>query len=171
MDQLQSQLKNFLTQVKVILDFSVLFLSASCTKQGTVDNERFPSIILISYWETPVMVLANWCNSKGSVFTLFALVLINVHDDDTFFCSFFLLQNHASSWPFQRPVEISEAPDYYDHIKYPMGMCCRPLTDTLTNERCCTFIGSDDGLWLCKRAVLSKWVCVDHGFTLTKGQS
>lgn len=33
----------------------------------------------------------------------------------------FSFQNHASSWPFQRPVEISEAPDYYDHIKYPMG--------------------------------------------------
>ena len=31
------------------------------------------------------------------------------------------LQNHASAWPFQRPVEMTEAPDYYDHIKYPMG--------------------------------------------------
>lgn len=39
------------------------------------------------------------------------------------------VKNHASSWPFQRPVEISEAPDYYDHIKYPMDL--RTMTDRL----------------------------------------
>jgi len=30
-------------------------------------------------------------------------------------------QTHASAWPFLKPVEKSEAPDYYDHIKFPMG--------------------------------------------------
>ncbi|KAK2570133.1 Histone acetyltransferase KAT2A [Acropora cervicornis] len=39
------------------------------------------------------------------------------------------VKNHASSWPFQRPVEISEAPDYYDHIKYPMDL--RTMTERL----------------------------------------
>lgn len=31
-------------------------------------------------------------------------------------------QTHAAAWPFQKPVDKSEAPDYYDHIKFPMGM-------------------------------------------------
>ena len=30
-------------------------------------------------------------------------------------------KSHASAWPFQKPVDKSEAPDYYDHIKFPMG--------------------------------------------------
>lgn len=25
------------------------------------------------------------------------------------------------AWPFQKPVDRKEVPDYYDHIKYPMG--------------------------------------------------
>ena len=33
----------------------------------------------------------------------------------------FLFQNHASAWPFMKAVEITDAPDYYQHIKYPMG--------------------------------------------------
>ena len=32
-----------------------------------------------------------------------------------------IFQTHASAWPFLKPVEKMEAPDYYDHIKYPMG--------------------------------------------------
>ena len=28
---------------------------------------------------------------------------------------------HASAWPFMKPVDKAEAPDYYTHIKYPMG--------------------------------------------------
>ena len=31
------------------------------------------------------------------------------------------LQTHASAWPFLKPVDKAEAPDYYDHIKFPMG--------------------------------------------------
>ena len=33
----------------------------------------------------------------------------------------FFLQNHASAWPFMKAVEVSDAPDYYEYIKYPMG--------------------------------------------------
>lgn len=32
------------------------------------------------------------------------------------------IQNHASAWPFLKPVGRTEVPDYYDVIKYPMGM-------------------------------------------------
>ena len=40
-----------------------------------------------------------------------------------FFINFGLchLQSHQSAWPFQKPVDKSEAPDYYDHIRFPMG--------------------------------------------------
>ena len=33
----------------------------------------------------------------------------------------FVIQTHASAWPFLKPVDKAEAPDYYDHIKFPMG--------------------------------------------------
>lgn len=32
------------------------------------------------------------------------------------------VRTHTSAWPFLKPVEKSEVPDYYDHIKYPMDL-------------------------------------------------
>lgn len=29
-------------------------------------------------------------------------------------------KSHSASWPFLKPVNPSDVPDYYDHIKYPM---------------------------------------------------
>jgi histone acetyltransferase len=42
------------------------------------------------------------------------------------------IKNHHSSWPFQKPVEESEAPDYYDYIKYPMDL--KTMTERLKNK-------------------------------------
>lgn len=42
---------------------------------------------------------------------------------------------HASAWPFQKPVEKSEAPDYYDHIKFPMDL--KTMTERLKNRYYC----------------------------------
>ncbi|XP_054164345.1 histone acetyltransferase KAT2A-like [Oppia nitens] len=42
------------------------------------------------------------------------------------------LKNHNSSWPFLRPVETTEAPDYYDYIKYPMDF--KTMTDRFKNK-------------------------------------
>jgi histone acetyltransferase len=33
----------------------------------------------------------------------------------------FQLKTHHAAWPFLKPVDINDVPDYYDHIKYPMG--------------------------------------------------
>ncbi|GBP43053.1 hypothetical protein EVAR_96313_1 [Eumeta japonica] len=32
------------------------------------------------------------------------------------------VKNHATAWPFLKPVDKTEVPDYYDHIKYPMDL-------------------------------------------------
>lgn len=32
------------------------------------------------------------------------------------------VRQHASAWPFLKPVDKNEVPDYYDHIKYPMDL-------------------------------------------------
>lgn len=42
------------------------------------------------------------------------------------------VKNHNSAWPFQRPVEVSEAPDYYDYIKYPMDL--KTMTERLKSK-------------------------------------
>lgn len=31
------------------------------------------------------------------------------------------LQTHPSAWPFMEPVKKSEAPDYYEIIRFPIG--------------------------------------------------
>lgn len=33
-----------------------------------------------------------------------------------------MVRQHASSWPFLKPVDKVEVPDYYEHIKYPMDL-------------------------------------------------
>lgn len=33
-----------------------------------------------------------------------------------------LLDRHPSSWPFRRPVSVSEAPDYYEVVKHPVDI-------------------------------------------------
>lgn len=46
------------------------------------------------------------------------------------------VKSHAAAWPFLKPVDKNEVPDYYDHIKYPMGeyslsACCGPREQPL----------------------------------------
>ncbi len=33
------------------------------------------------------------------------------------------VRNHTSAWPFMKPVDRNEVPDYYEHIQFPMGKC------------------------------------------------
>lgn len=42
------------------------------------------------------------------------------------------IKTHANAWPFQKPVEKTEALDYYDHIKYPMDL--KTITERLKSR-------------------------------------
>lgn len=42
------------------------------------------------------------------------------------------VKSHPSAWPFLKPVDKSEAPDYYDHIKYPMDL--KTMLERLKNH-------------------------------------
>eukprot|EP00794_Sanderia_malayensis_P003814 gene3814-4343_t len=42
------------------------------------------------------------------------------------------VKNHASAWPFLKPVEKNDVPDYYDIIKYPMDL--KTITDRFRND-------------------------------------
>lgn len=45
------------------------------------------------------------------------------------------LTRHPRSWPFQKPVKVSEVTDYYDVIKQPMGILLyESLTIALTYQ-------------------------------------
>ncbi|KAH0550003.1 histone acetyltransferase KAT2A [Cotesia glomerata] len=39
------------------------------------------------------------------------------------------VKNHSTAWPFLKPVDKNDVPDYYDHIKYPMDL--KTMTERL----------------------------------------
>ena len=51
-----------------------------------------------------------------------------------------LLRKCKDSWPFQKPVEEWEAPNYYEVIKQPMGMSLK-----IVHCRCRVGDGDYDG--------------------------
>ncbi|KAK2146841.1 hypothetical protein LSH36_582g02006 [Paralvinella palmiformis] len=42
------------------------------------------------------------------------------------------IKTHPSAWPFIKPVDKTEAPDYYDHIKFPMDL--KTMSERLKNR-------------------------------------
>ncbi|XP_055603504.1 histone acetyltransferase KAT2A [Uranotaenia lowii] len=42
------------------------------------------------------------------------------------------VRQHSSAWPFLKPVNPAEVPDYYDHIKYPMDL--KTMGERLKNK-------------------------------------
>lgn len=45
------------------------------------------------------------------------------------------VKNHSTAWPFLKPVDKNEVPDYYDHIKYPMGEWNKRIRNIIMSER------------------------------------
>ncbi|KFM74930.1 Histone acetyltransferase KAT2B, partial [Stegodyphus mimosarum] len=48
------------------------------------------------------------------------------------------IKNHSCAWPFQKPVDKAEAPDYYEHIKSPMDL--QTMTERLKNRYYSNFV-------------------------------
>lgn len=42
------------------------------------------------------------------------------------------VRQHTAAWPFLKPVNQAEVPDYYDHIKYPMDL--KTMNERLKNK-------------------------------------
>lgn len=42
------------------------------------------------------------------------------------------IKGHSSAWPFLKPVDKNEVPDYYEHIKYPMDL--KTMADRLKSH-------------------------------------
>lgn len=42
------------------------------------------------------------------------------------------VRQHSAAWPFLKPVNPAEVPDYYDHIKYPMDL--KTMGERLKNK-------------------------------------
>lgn len=43
-----------------------------------------------------------------------------------------LVKSHSAAWPFLRPVSTAEAPDYHEHIRYPMDL--KTMSERLKNR-------------------------------------
>ncbi|XP_074598570.1 histone acetyltransferase KAT2B-like [Brevipalpus obovatus] len=42
------------------------------------------------------------------------------------------IKSHSAAWPFVRPVDVTDAPDYYEYIKHPMDL--KTMTKRLKNR-------------------------------------
>lgn len=42
---------------------------------------------------------------------------------------FLLFKSHQSAWPFMEPVKRTEAPGYYEVIRFPMGNAITIFSD------------------------------------------
>lgn len=57
-------------------------------------------------------------------------------------------QTHPSAWPFMEPVKKSEAPDYYEIIRFPIGGCLGAVgvTGDCSVPRCSAGQGLSQGV-------------------------
>ncbi|KAL1116884.1 hypothetical protein AAG570_005353 [Ranatra chinensis] len=87
----------------------------SCFREGvrTIPVESIPGIRETGWRPvlrtTRVSRLTEECSDPDTLYKLLKTVLHSI-------------KNHELAWPFQKPVDKTAVPDYYDHIKYPMDL-------------------------------------------------
>jgi histone acetyltransferase len=93
----------------------------TCFKDGNkvIPLENIPGIKESGWKPEKTKVKEEHNDSENSLFHTFKTILNQV-------------KNHNSSWPFLKPVEADEAPDYYEYIKYPMDF--KTMTGRLRNK-------------------------------------
>nr|CAD7441630.1 unnamed protein product [Timema bartmani] len=94
----------------------------TCFKEGVrvIPVESIPGIQETG-WKpvarnTRVSRVTEECNDPDTLYNMFKNVLNAV-------------KNHSAAWPFLKPVDKNEVPDYYDHIKFPMDV--KTMSDRL----------------------------------------
>ncbi|XP_033111742.1 histone acetyltransferase KAT2A-like [Anneissia japonica] len=82
----------------------------TCFKEGvrSIPIESIPGIREAG-WKPPKEKSKVSMMTEDQVYALYKAIMTSV-------------KSHTSSWPFLKPVEKAAAPDYYDHIKYPMDL-------------------------------------------------
>jgi hypothetical protein len=73
------------------------------------------------------------------------------------------VKNHAAAWPFLKPVDKAEVPDYYDHIKYPMGEC---ITKPHCTVICIVTLKGKYKILLCTKIVVVYKMLHNQGYFL-----
>ncbi|KAL4226662.1 Histone acetyltransferase kat2b [Mactra antiquata] len=100
--------------------FSKVFPGLTCFKDGVrhIPIESIPGLQECG-WRPPPEKTKETVMDSDQLYNIFKTMLQHC-------------KTHASAWPFLKPVEKSEAPDYYDYIKFPMDL--RTMTDRLKNR-------------------------------------
>ncbi|XP_046862597.1 histone acetyltransferase KAT2B-like isoform X2 [Xenia sp. Carnegie-2017] len=88
----------------------------TCFKEGVrqIPVESIPGVE--TGWKPPLKARCEEAIDPDKLFTQLKNILTQV-------------KNHASAWPFMKAVEVTDAPDYYDYIKYPMDL--KTMSDRL----------------------------------------
>ncbi|KAK3578779.1 hypothetical protein CHS0354_035688 [Potamilus streckersoni] len=92
----------------------------SCFKEGVrqIPIESIPGLQEAG-WKPPVDTVKETVTDPDQLYNTLKVILNQV-------------KTHSSAWPFLKPVDKSEAPDYYDHIRFPMDL--KTMTERLKNR-------------------------------------
>lgn len=99
----------------------------NCFKEGfrrTIPLEAIPGLRELG-WKMPSRNAPKHLRyvEENSDPEVLALQFTNIHN---------MMKSHKCAWPFVKPVSVSEVPDYYDHIKYPMDL--KTMGDRIKNR-------------------------------------
>lgn len=100
--------------------YQKIYPGLTCFKDGIrqIPIESIPGL-QESGWKPPIDKVKETTMDPDQLYNAFKTMLQQ-------------FKTHASAWPFLKPVDKTEAPDYYDHIKFPMDL--RTMTDRLKNR-------------------------------------
>ena len=116
----QREIIKRITEEKQQQKTSKVYPGLNCFKDGSKEFpiENIPGIKEIG-WKPDKTKIKEEYIEPDQLYHIFKTILNQV-------------KNHNAAWPFQRPVEPSEAPDYHEYIKYPMDL--RTMTERLRNK-------------------------------------
>jgi histone acetyltransferase len=93
----------------------------TCFRDGVrqIPIESIPGVLEAGWKPTPEKYKEQQPMAPDELYATLKMVLQQV-------------KSHANSWPFQKPVDKTEAPGYYEFIKYPIDL--KTVSDRLKNR-------------------------------------